>query len=164
MRSLIAIAALALIAAACGDSGEEPAATSPPTTNALIDTTTTIIPPGAPAPAAAPADEPDPGFLIELVHDDGELSLLLARCERPEDVADDWQAWGQALGLPLLVTMPDGTVMPYEQAEQTDLGQPPPRKRHGYLAGRRPRFLTRRKLGGHDNVIVVDFREIIART
>ena len=38
------------------------------------------------------------------------LTLPLIVADEPEDVAADWQAWGRALNLPLLVVTEDGTV------------------------------------------------------
>jgi hypothetical protein len=43
------------------------------------------------------------------------------------------------------------------------VARPKPRRRHSYFAKRRPRFLTRRKVGHLDAVRVVFGREIIAR-
>jgi hypothetical protein len=47
---------------------------------------------------------------VELLHDDPGLTLPLVVADEPEDAAADWQAWGRALNLPLLVVEQDGTV------------------------------------------------------
>ena len=47
---------------------------------------------------------------VELLHADPALTLPLIVGDEPEDVAADWQAWGRALNLPLLVIGQDGSV------------------------------------------------------
>ncbi len=47
---------------------------------------------------------------VELLHKDPSLTLPLIVGDEPEDVAADWQAWGRALNLPLLVIGQDGSV------------------------------------------------------
>jgi hypothetical protein len=104
------------------------------------------------------------GAVVELMHDDPSLSVALLAAEEPEDVAADWQAWARALNLPLLLVGHDGTV-------QTAAGRPgdllllrpKPRRRHSFFAGRRPRFLVRRKVGRRGASERVEGREIIAR-
>jgi len=101
---------------------------------------------------------------VELLHDDPALTLPLIAGDEPEDVAADWQAWGRALNLPLLVIGQDGSV----SAALGDLGgviagPSKPRRRHSFFAGRRPRFLTRRKTGHSRETERLASREIIAR-
>ncbi len=101
---------------------------------------------------------------VELLHGDPTLTLPLIVGDEPEDVAADWQAWGRALKLPLLVIGQDGSV----SAPLSDLGgiisnPPRPRRRHSFFAGRRPRFLTRRKTGHSRPTETLTGREIIAR-
>ena len=103
-------------------------------------------------------------IFVELLHTDPALTLPLILGEMPEDVAADWQAWGRALNLPLLVIGQDGSV----SAPLGDFGgivtsRPRPRRRHSFFAGRRPRFLTRRKTGHARPTEQLSFREIIAR-
>lgn len=106
---------------------------------------------------------------LELSHPDPDYVLPLACGGQPDDVAADWQAWGRKLGLPLLVVSPDGSVTRYERhgpagKPTVALNAPVSRRRHAYFAGRRPRFLKRRKagpLGGLERIVA---REIIART
>lgn len=101
---------------------------------------------------------------VELLHADPALTLALAITEDPEDIAGDWQAWGRALGLPLLVIGQDGSVSaPLEQLGGLIVAAAKPRRRHSYFAARRPRFLTRRKTGRRGPTVVVSGREIIAR-
>ncbi len=101
---------------------------------------------------------------VELLHDDPSLTLPLVTADEPEDVAADWQEWGRALNLPLLVIAADGTI----SAPLTNLGAitvapAKPRRRHSYFAARRPRFLTRRKPGRPELMGRISGDEIIAR-
>ncbi len=101
--------------------------------------------------------------VVELMHRDPSLTLPLIVADQPEDVAADWQAWGRALNLPLLVIEQDGTVkMPLERVGALIVGYPKPRRRHSYFAARRPRFLTRRKSGRSGPMELLTGREIIA--
>jgi hypothetical protein len=84
--------------------------------------------------------------------------------DEPEDVVADWEAWGRTLGLPLLVIGQDGSV----SAPLTTMGgvvstPAKPRRRHSFFAGRRPRFLTRRRTGHAQATERLAGREIIAR-
>lgn len=101
---------------------------------------------------------------VELMHRDPALSLPLMIAKDPAEVAADWHAWGQILGLPLLLVEQDGTiVMPADRTNPTILQAPKPRRRHSFFAKRRPRFLTRRKTGRADKLEFLDGHEIIAR-
>lgn len=101
---------------------------------------------------------------VELLHDDPALTLPLIVGEEPEDVAADWQAWGHALDLPLLVIGQDGSVSaPLGETGGIVARPPRPRRRHSFFAGRRPRFLTRRKTGHSRPTEQLYGREIIAR-
>jgi hypothetical protein len=101
---------------------------------------------------------------VELLHDDPELTLPLAVTHDAHAVAGDWQEWAQTLQLPLLVIGQDGSVgEPLAAHRGLIMARPRPRRRHSYFAKRRPRFLTRRKVGHLDAVRVVFGREIIAR-
>ena len=101
---------------------------------------------------------------VELLHDDPGLTLPLVVADEPEDAAADWQAWGRALNLPLLVVEQDGTVRaPLTRLGGLTVASPSPRRRRRFLAGRRPRFLRRRKVGQARPIEMVAGREIIAR-
>ena len=101
---------------------------------------------------------------VELMHRDPSLTLPLIVAEEPEDVAADWQAWGRALNLPLLLVAEDGTVkMPLDRLGGLVVAETKPRRRHSFFADRRPRFLTRRKIGRKSDEPRVTGREIIAR-
>lgn len=101
---------------------------------------------------------------VELLHSDPNLTLTLIAADEPEDVAADWQAWGRALNLPLLVVGQDGSVSaPLDRTGALVVAPPKPRRRHSFFAGRRPRFLTRRKKGHSGPHETLTAREIIAR-
>jgi hypothetical protein len=101
--------------------------------------------------------------VVELLHRDPQLTLPLIVAGEPEDVAADWQAWGRALNLPLLVVEQDGTVRaPLDRVGALVVGEAKPRRRHSFFAGRRPRFLARRKPGRPGVPEVLAGREIIA--
>ena len=101
---------------------------------------------------------------VELLHNDPALTLPLIVGDAPEEIAADWQAWGRALQLPLLVIGQDGSVSePLSELGGVFTAPPRPRRRHSFFAGRRPRFLTRRKTGRAAAVEVLAGREIIAR-
>lgn len=93
----------------------------------------------------------DPGTVsarIGLRHRDPALSLTLARDARLEDLADDWCAWGETLGLPLLLVEPDGALTRIERPDSPACApMGPQRRRVAALTARRPRFLVRRKPG-----------------
>jgi hypothetical protein len=102
--------------------------------------------------------------VVELMHRDPALSLPLIVANEPEEVAADWQAWGRALNLPLLVICEDGTVKaPLDRIGALVVGESKPRRRYSFFADRRPRFLARRKPGRSGATERVSGREIIAR-
>jgi hypothetical protein len=101
--------------------------------------------------------------IVELMHHDPALSLILIVANEPEDVAADWQAWGRALNLPLLIVSEDGTVKaPLARLGALIVADAKPRRRHSFFADRRPRFLTRRKPGRPELMERLTGREIIA--
>lgn len=100
---------------------------------------------------------------IELLHRDPSLCLPLVIADEPEDAAADWQAWGRALNLPLLVVEQDGTVRaPLRRVGGLVVSAPSPRRRRSFLVRRRSRFLRRRKVG-RTPTETISGREIIAR-
>ena len=101
---------------------------------------------------------------IELAHEDPALSLPVASDFDADALADDWEEWGQVLGLPLLLPCTgDGgwrTVSADSAAPVADA--PAPRRGRGFMRQRRPRFARRRKTG-RPALRVITGREIIAR-
>ncbi len=93
---------------------------------------------------AAIAD--DDRFQLALTAGDGR-SVVVAVLDQDDAIAV-WRDAGQVSGLPLLLETSDGAITePYPQVGRVALGAVRIRRRHALLAGRRPRFLTRRKTG-----------------
>jgi len=87
------------------------------------------------------------GFHLVLL-DAGNAPLLALGPFSEEDAVAEWRALSRSSGLPLKVQHPDGAIVPvYPQLGRLILGDSRKRRRHGLLAHRRPRFLTRRKTG-----------------
>jgi hypothetical protein len=101
---------------------------------------------------------------VELLHREAAFCLPLLSADTPEDVASDWQAWGRALNLPLLIVGEDGTIdAPIERIGSLAVARAKPRRRHSFFKGRRSRFLRRRKPGVCASSERLSGREIIAR-
>jgi len=112
----------------------------------------------------AVGDNGDVRAFVELLHTDPSLTLALAITDDPEEIAGDWQAWGRTLNLPLLIVGQDGSVgEPLATIGGVIMAPTKPRRRHSYFAARRPRFLTRRKVGRRQPTEKLTGREIIAR-
>lgn len=111
-----------------------------------------------------------PVFRLTLEHEDASLTVLLASGTEIAEVANEWQAWGKALSLPLIAVEPDGTI----QAELNTMGvvlaeRPSPRRRGSPLVGRRSRFARMRRAAPLPRIlagatVVEGEREIIARS
>ena len=103
-------------------------------------------------------------LVLELAHRNPAYAVPLSRGGAPEDIADDWQTWGRELRLPLLVVSPDGHVARYHPGQLfSPASNSAPNRRHSLFSGRRPRFLTRRKIGNLDRMERLTPCEIIAR-
>lgn len=103
---------------------------------------------------------------LMLVHRDPGLTVPLFRAADAEDVVAEWQRWGTALALPLLVTQHDGTLTEaFARMGAVALGRVAPRRRRrSTLKSRRPAALMRRKAcAGLAGQPVHAGREIIAR-
>jgi Family of unknown function (DUF6101) len=104
---------------------------------------------------------------VVLEHGDPALSLPLFFSADGDNIVAEWQSWGRALGLPLLVAEPDGSLRePFARLGalriETPIGR---RRRRGAVARRRPSRLLCRRPGGMPPVPLVyrGEREIIAR-
>jgi hypothetical protein len=96
---------------------------------------------------------------IVLKHHDPALTLPLFITPEPEEALDEWQAWSQVLGLPLLLPK-------RSSASRLGMKRPRPRRRRrSALKSRRPSILFRRKSGKITAATPVHRgeREIIAR-
>jgi hypothetical protein len=109
------------------------------------------------------SEDGDIEVVVELRHRDPALCLPLMAADDPADVADDWKAWGEVLGLPLLLVDQEGSVVVVDGGSALAALPPQPRRRHSFFAERRPRFLTRRKRGLPDRQERLSGHEIIAR-
>jgi hypothetical protein len=88
----------------------------------------------------------DDRFQLALTAGDGR-SIVVAVLDQDDAIAV-WRDAGRTGGLPLLLETSDGAITePYPQLGRVALGAIRIRRRHALLAGRRPRFLTRRKTG-----------------
>lgn len=88
----------------------------------------------------------DDRFQLALTAGDGR-SVVVAVLDQDDAIAV-WRDAGRTSGLPLLLETSDGAITePYPQVGRVALGAIRIRRRHALLAGRRPRFLTRRKTG-----------------
>ena len=85
---------------------------------------------------------------IELVHGDPDLNYRVFEEIGNGNVVAEWQNWGKKLRLPLFIKAGDGSLLPYsQQVDGLVLGRATGRRKLAAEAGRRPRFLNRRKPG-----------------
>lgn len=100
-------------------------------------------------------------FQLALTAGDGR-SVTVAVLDEDEAVAA-WRDFGRSSGLPLLLESTDGVVTePFPQLGRLALGPVRIRRRYSLLAGRRPRFLTRRKTGCFSERPVIIQGEILS--
>lgn len=97
----------------------------------------------------APCDEDlaqeEPRFELWVVDEDGHPAQRLGRFAE-SDVVAEWRRIAAASGLVLMVMDGEGTLTTAQpQIGRLRLGAVRIRRGHGLLAGRRPRFLVRRK-------------------
>ncbi len=103
--------------------------------------------------------------VIELLHRDPQLSLPLSVAEHLDDVVADWRAWARVLALPMLLVEGDGSWRALDdRLGSVVIKATRPRRRRSVLNGRRPRFLTRRKVGVIPQTpVFLEKREIFGR-
>lgn len=98
---------------------------------------------------------------LELLHEDGLLSVPLLVAHDLDDIAADWRAWAAAFDLPMLMIEEDGVARPLygnQEVRENEAKVCP-----GEEPRRRPRFLARRKTGTLGVRMVIEGTEIIAR-
>jgi hypothetical protein len=114
-----------------------------------------------------PGGEAASAVAVTLEHRDGALSLPLYRAPDTSDVVAEWQSWGRALKLPLLVAEADGRLRePFARLGAIRVATPVARRRRrSALKPRRPSIFLRRRTGGSLAGAPVHRgeREIIAR-
>ncbi|MPZ40633.1 MAG: hypothetical protein GEU95_21795 [Rhizobiales bacterium] len=114
-----------------------------------------------------PAEGDAPGAVsIILEHRDNGLSLPLFRADDGTDIVAEWQSWARVLGMPLLVTGPDGRLREaFHRIGAVRVASPTGRRRRrSAIRMRRPSILLRRKVGR--SIVGANVhreREIIAR-
>jgi hypothetical protein len=85
---------------------------------------------------------------VVLAHWDRDLDITLFDAADDTDVIAEWRLWGSALNLPLLMEGLDGHVVAAEnRLGDVIVDRPRPRRRHSFLAARRTRFASRRRMG-----------------
>jgi hypothetical protein len=93
------------------------------------------------------AEDAEELFEIAAIDLKGSCAFSLGQFSEEEVVAI-WRRLGASSGLALMLQNPDGSLLePYPQIGGVALGTIHVRRRHGMLRHRRPRFLTRRKVG-----------------
>ena len=106
--------------------------------------------------------------ILELVHNDPALNVPVAVSTDLEDIAVDWKSWSNRYDLTMLhQPLGSGDYVPANVSEgplsNLDITPQTPRRHHAQFAARRPRFLTRRKIGRKGKMPGLTGREIIAR-
>jgi hypothetical protein len=113
------------------------------------------------------ADKLPTSIAVMLEHSDPALSLSLFSSSESDDIVAEWQSWGRALGLPLLVAEADGSLRePFARLGAIRVEAPTwRRRRRTAIARRRPAGLLRRRRGALAKAPAVHRgeREIIAR-
>jgi hypothetical protein len=98
---------------------------------------------------------------VELRHADPALTLPLGTFSDMAEAAVDWKSWARMLNVPMLLVESDGTARVIDVSALMS-GPAKPRRMRSALKNRRPRFLTRRRMGVPAEQPVLDGREIIA--
>jgi Family of unknown function (DUF6101) len=115
----------------------------------------------------APSDAGPGAVAVVLEHRDPQLSLTLYHAVDGGDVVAEWQSWGRALAMPLLVSDGNGGLRePFDRLGGVRIGTPVGRRRRrSTLKNRRPSLPLRRRPGKLPAAPVVhrDEREIVAR-
>ena len=110
--------------------------------------------------------------ILELVHKDPGLTVPVMVTTDLEEAAVDWKSWSRRFGLTML-HQPLGqagnreayqvTTVEGENLSGLFVAEQQPRRHHAQFAARRPRFLSRRKVGVPGQLANLKGREIIAR-
>ncbi len=96
-------------------------------------------------------------YEVKLLHRDPDLSVSLAEGENRADIESEWREWVRFLRLPALVGRTEAADVEVNiDAVDISRRQPFPRRRGRSVPSRRPRFLTRRKVGAATAAATVD--------
>jgi hypothetical protein len=105
----------------------------------------------------------DSEFELVLVQEGGGQGIVIGRFGE-EDIVAVWRSFAESSGLPMVLSVATHADQPYQQIGRLRVGQVRQRRRHGLPAGRRPRFLVRRKTARlPERPIVHRGREIVGR-
>jgi hypothetical protein len=99
-------------------------------------------------------------YRLSLAHADPDLDIVLCETRDSAAVAADWKYWSSYLDLPRL-SQEDGDVAPVDGAKDSNRTI---ERRHNFgVAGRRPRFLSRRRKGeaSRTETVFAGEREIV---
>lgn len=87
-------------------------------------------------------------FEVSIVFDEGRTPTPILFAADDTDVVARWRRYAADLGLPLVIQDAEGVQhAPWGQIGRVRLGSVRIRRRSAHLAQRRPRFLTRRRMG-----------------
>jgi len=101
---------------------------------------------------------------LHLHHANPDLAVPLMQADDTDDVIADWQAWGRTLRRPLLIRGVDGSICePYVRLGGLIVRPTAARRANTFFRERRPRFLSKRQVGGAFPGRVYRETEIIAR-
>jgi hypothetical protein len=87
-------------------------------------------------------------YEVELRHADPDLCVTLLEADDDDEIQAEWRLWARYLGLPTLVEREEGRAEPDGvRLGEVLIGERKPRRRGAAIGRRRPRFLSRRKMG-----------------
>lgn len=103
-------------------------------------------------------DEAGFRYEIHLIHQDPEFNVALAQSYDQSEAQTAWSRWARFVGLPTLAERIEGIYEPARPtAPSPRPGEADRRRRRRGVGARRPRFLTRRKVGRPDDCVHVAF-------
>lgn len=86
-----------------------------------------------------------PFYEVTLLHDDADLSVVLAQAANDQHIAASWQGWSAFFAMPRLVERRPGVFERFEEGPEASAGTA--RRRCSLTRQRRSRFAARRKPG-----------------
>jgi Family of unknown function (DUF6101) len=87
-------------------------------------------------------------YEVELRHADPDLCVTLLEADDDDEIQAEWRLWARYLGLPTLVEREEGRIEPDSaRLGKVYIGERKPRRRGAAIMRRRPRFLSRRRMG-----------------
>jgi hypothetical protein len=87
-------------------------------------------------------------YEVSLAHRDPDLSVTLQQAQDDSEIRAEWRLWANFLGLPTLIEREEGRTEPdAPRLGGVAITNAEPRRRGRTITSRRPRFLTRRKVG-----------------